>query len=47
MLYKCNTFQVISDLVLEYINLNVSKIHKKIIKKDPDLILPQGNLLVA
>ena len=47
---KCNTFKVISDLVHHFMNFNavkiISKIHK-IIKKDPGLILTQGNLLVA
>ena len=47
---KCNTFQVISDLVHEFRNFNalkiILKIHKKI-KKDPGLILTQGNLLEA
>ena len=28
-------------------NFNASKIHQKIVKKEPGLILPQGNLLVA
>ena len=40
-----NTFQVISDLVNDFINFNalkiILKIHKKIIKKDPGLILKQ------
>ena len=46
-------FQVISDLVNDFIKLNfnalkiILKIHKKIIKRDPGLILTQGNLLVA
>ena len=44
-------FQVISDLVHDFMNFNalkiILKIHKKRIKKDPDLTLTQGNLLVA
>ena len=48
---KCKTLQVVSDLVHNFMNINalknIFKIHKKIIKKDPSLILPQGNLLVA
>ena len=44
-------FQVISDLVHDFINFNalkiILKIHKKIIKRDSGLILTQGNLLVA
>ena len=48
---KCNTFQVIIDLVHDFINFNALKIilktHKKIIKKDPGLTLKQGNLLVV
>ena len=48
---KCNTFQVIRDFVHDFMNCNalkiILKIHKKIIKKDPGLILTQGNLLVA
>ena len=48
---KCNTFQVISDLVHGFMNLNALKInfkiYKKIIKKDPSLVLTLGNLLVA
>ena len=47
---KCNT-QVISDLVHDFMNFNalknIFKIHKKITKKDPGMILKQGNLLVA
>ena len=39
-------FQVISDLVHDFINFNALKIilknHNKIIKKDPGLILTQG-----
>ena len=48
---KCNTFQVISDLLHEFMNFNalkiILKVHKKIIKiikKDPGLILVQTNL---
>ena len=48
---KCNTFQVINDLVHDFINFKVLKIilkiHKKIIKKDPGLTLTQGNLLMT
>ena len=48
---KYNTFKVISDLLYEFMSFNALKlflkIHKKLIKKDPDLILPQRNLLVA
>ena len=47
---KCNNFQVIGDLVYDFMNFNALKIILKIlkiIKKDPALILPQGNLLVA
>ena len=48
---KCNTCQVISDLVHDFMNFNalkiILKIHKKIVKKDPRLILTQGNPLVA
>ena len=48
---KCNTFQVIGDLVYDFMNFNalkiILKIHKKILLKDPDLVLTQGNLLVA
>ena len=45
-------FKVISDLVHVFMNFNtlkiIFKIYKKIlIKKDPALILTQGNLLVA
>ena len=44
-------FQVIIDLVHDFINFNalkiILKIHKKIIKKDPGLTLTQGNLLVV
>ena len=47
---KCNTFQVISDLVHDFMNFNtlkiILKIHKKIIKKDPGL-LTQGNPLLT
>ena len=46
---KCNTFQVISDLVHDFMDFNalkiILKIHKN--KKDPVLILAQGNLLEA
>ena len=31
---KCNTFQVISDLVHDFMNFNALKIFKKIIKKN-------------
>ena len=47
---KCNTFQVISDLVhdFHFIALKIIlKINKKKIKIDPGLILTQDNLLVA
>ena len=48
---KCNIFQVIIDLVHDFINFNalkiILKIHKKIIKKDPGLTLTQENLLVT
>ena len=48
---KCNTFQVIGDLVHDFMNFNalkiILKIHKKIIKKDQGLTLTKGNLLVA
>ena len=48
---KCNTFQVISDLMHDFMNFNALKttlkIHKKIVTKDPGLILTQGNPLVA
>ena len=47
---KCNTFQVISDLVHDFMNFNALKILKKIIKKnktDPGLILTQENLPLA
>ena len=44
-------FQVIIDLVHDFINFNelkiILKIHKKIIKKDPGLTLTQGKLLVV
>ena len=47
----CKTFQVISDLVHDFINFNalkiILKIHKNIIKIDPGLILTHKNLLVA
>ena len=39
---KCNTFQVISDFVYDFMKFNtlnlILKIDKKIIKKDPDLL---------
>ena len=42
---------VAMDLVHDFLNFNVLKIiikiHKKIIKKDPGMILTQGNLLVV
>ena len=46
---KCNTFQVISDIVQDFMNFNALKLFLKIykIKKDHDLVLTQGNLLVA
>ena len=49
---KCNIFQVISDLVHDFMDFNalkiILKIHKKNkIKKDPGLILTQGNLVEA
>ena len=48
---KCNTFQVIIDLVHDFINFIalkiILKIHKRITKKDPGLTLTQGNLLVT
>ena len=47
---KCNTFQVISDLVHDFMNFNALKIFKKFIKKnktDPGLILTQENLPLA
>ena len=48
---KCNTFQVISDLVHDFMRFYALKIifknHKKINYEDPALILTQGNLLVA
>ena len=54
ILTKCstyNTFQAICDVVHDFRNFNVLKIvtktHNKIIKKDPHLILTQGNLFVA
>ena len=44
-------FSSISDLVYDFTNFNalkiISKIHKKIIKTDPGLILTQGKLLVS
>ena len=47
---NCNTFQVISDLGQDFMNFNalkiILKIHKKISKEDPDLILTLGYLLV-
>ena len=46
---QCNA--VIIDLVHDFINFNalkiISKIHKKIVKKDPGLTLTKGNLLVT
>ena len=47
---KCNTFQVISDLVNDFMNFNALKLLKKFIKKnktDPGLILTQENLPLA
>ena len=48
---KCNTAEVISDLINDFMNFNtlkiILKIHAKITKKDLGLILTQGNLLVA
>ena len=48
---KCNTFQVISDLVHDFMNFNALKIIKKnLLKKsktDPGLILTQENLPLA
>ena len=46
---ECNSFQVISDLVLNFMNLMHKNLKKdlKIIKKDPGLIVAQRNLLVA
>ena len=45
---KCNTFEVISDLVHDFMNFNALKIIKKIYlkksKTDPGLILTQENL---
>ena len=45
---KCNTFQVISDLVHDFMNFNALKnIKKNLLKKnktDPGLILTQENL---
>ena len=48
---KCNTFEVISDLVHDFMNFNALKIIKKIFfkksKTDPGLILTQENLPLA
>ena len=47
---KCNTFQVISDLVHDFMNFNALKNIKKFLKKnktDPGLILTQENLPLA
>ena len=46
---KCNTFQDISDLVHDFMNFNALNYFKNSqkIKKDPGLILAQGNLLLA
>ena len=47
---KCNTFQVISDLVHDFMNFNALKNIKKFFKKnktDPGLILTQENLPLA
>ena len=44
---KCNTFQVIIDLVHDFMNFIALKINKKKIKTDPGLIFTQGTLLVA
>ena len=44
---KCNTFQVIIDLVHDFINFNALKLFIKKIKKDPCLTLTQANLLVT
>ena len=47
---KCNTFQVISNLVHHFMNFNALKIFKNFIKKNKKnagLILTQVNLLVA
>ena len=48
---KCNTFEVISDLVHDFMNFNALKIIKKIYlkksKTDPGLILTQENLPLA
>ena len=48
---KCNTFQVISDLVHDFMNFNalknIKKIYQKKIKTDPGLILTQENLPLA
>ena len=46
---KCNTFQVISDRVHDFMNFHALKIILKIHKKyltGPKLILTHGNLLV-
>ena len=48
---KCNTFEVKSDLVHDFMNFNALKIIKKIYfkksKTDPGLILTQENLPLA
>ena len=48
---KCNNFEVISDLVHDFMNYNALKIIKKIYlknsKTDPGLILTQENLPLA
>ena len=48
---KCNTFQVISDLVHDFMNFNalknIFKKNKKKNKTDPGLILTQDNLPLA
>ena len=48
---KCNTFEVISDSVHDFMNFNALKIIKKIYfkksKTDPGLILTQENLPLA
>ena len=48
---KCNTLEVISDLVHDFMNFNALKIIKKIYfkksKTDPGLILTQENLPLA
>ena len=47
---KCNIFQVIRDLMQDFMNFNagniILRIHKKIINKDPSLVLTKGNLPV-